>query len=41
MGILEAGKYYIGKKDGYIAIFKAGEDGRPFIENQRMLAQRR
>ena len=32
MGILEAGKYYIGEKDGYIAIFKAGEDGRPFIE---------
>ncbi|HEE9845345.1 hypothetical protein [Clostridium perfringens] len=33
MGILEAGKYYIGEKDGYIAIFKAGEDGRAFIEN--------
>lgn len=32
MGILEAGKYYIGEKDGYIAIFKAGEDGRAFIE---------
>ena len=32
MGILEAGKYYIGEKDGYIAMFKAGEDGRPFIE---------
>ena len=32
MGILEAGKYYIGEKDGYIAIFKAGEDGRQFIE---------
>ena len=31
-GILEAGKYYIGEKDGYIAMFKAGEDGRPFIE---------
>lgn len=33
MGILEAGKYYIGEKDGYIAMFKAGEDGRPIIEN--------
>lgn len=33
MGVLESGKYYIGEKEGYIAIFKAGEDGRPFIEN--------
>lgn len=32
MGILEKNKYYIGEKDGYIAIFKTGEDGRAFIE---------
>lgn len=41
MGILEAGKYYIGEKDGYIAMFKAGEDGRPIIENSEDVSTKR
>lgn len=32
MNILEAGKYYIGEKDGYIAMFKADSKGVPTIE---------
>ena len=32
MNILEAGKYYIGEKDGYIAMFKTDSKGVPIIE---------
>ncbi|MGG5462569.1 hypothetical protein [Clostridium sp. B9] len=41
MGTLEAGKYYIGEKDGYIAMFKAGEDGRPTIEKPEDVSTKR
>lgn len=41
MNILEAGKYYIGEKDGYIAMFKANEDGAPTIEKPEDVSTKR
>ncbi|MGL5767780.1 MAG: hypothetical protein ACRCX8_19270 [Sarcina sp.] len=38
---LEANKYYIGDKDGYIAIFKTDEKGNAFIEKQSDISNRR
>lgn len=41
MNILEAGKYYIGEKDGYIAMFKADENGAPTIEKPEDVSTKR
>ncbi|MGL4740527.1 MAG: hypothetical protein ACRC41_06940 [Sarcina sp.] len=38
---LEANKYYIGDKDGYVAIFKTDENGNAFIEKQSDISNRR
>lgn len=38
---LEPNKYYIGDKDGYIAIFKTDENGNAFIEKQSDISNRR
>lgn len=33
-GTLEPNKYYIGEKDGYLAIYRTDESGRAFIESE-------
>ena len=39
-GTLEPNKYYIGDKDGYIAIYKSDVNGIPVIENEDDITQR-
>lgn len=40
VGTLEPNKYYIGDKDGYIAIYKSDVNGIPVIENEDDITQR-
>lgn len=40
VGTLEPNKYYIGDKDGYIAIYKSDVNGSPVIENEDDITQR-
>lgn len=40
VGTLEPNKYYIGDKDGYIAIYKSDVNGNPVIENEDDITQR-
>lgn len=40
VGTLEPNKYYIGDKDGYIAIYKSDVTGIPVIENEDDITQR-
>ena len=38
--VLQPNKYYIGDKDGYIAIYKSDVNGIPVIENEDDITQR-
>lgn len=40
VGTLEPNKYYIGEKDGYIAIFKSDMNGIPVIESEEDITER-